>query len=148
MEDLLEEIVGEIRDEADEEEVPNLRPAPDSAGVWDVLPTTPLDELRPIGIDLVDTEPDASGETAGAYVVRRLGRPPRWGDRVRIGDFELEVRLLRRRRIERLRLYPHTPSALHAASAAVEVIAASTTPEGADAVPAEESQLGDVSGDG
>ncbi|MEO7094487.1 MAG: hemolysin family protein [Polyangiales bacterium] len=107
MEDLVEEIVGEIRDEADEDEIPNVREVPGSAGVYDVEATASVDELRPLGVDLGD---DEHGETVGGYMVKQIGRVPRHGDRQRMGPFDAEVRAIRRRRIVRVRLYPRAPT--------------------------------------
>lgn len=107
MEDLLEEIVGEIRDEADEDELPRLREVPAVPGAWDVDPGTPIDDLRSLNIE----PPDGSeGETVGAYIVRQIGRVPRRGDRVRLGPFEAEIQAIRRRRVVRVRLFPHAPT--------------------------------------
>ena len=116
MEDLVEEIVGEIRDEADEDEVPNVREVPGSPGVYDVEATASLDELRPIGIDLGE---DEHGETVGGYMVKQIGRVPRHADRVRMGPFDAEVRALRRRRIVRVRLYPRAPTVRPSPAASV-----------------------------
>ena len=115
MEDLLEEIVGEIRDEADEDEIPNVREVSGHANEWDVEAVASVDELRPLGIDLAD-----GGETVGAYVVRQLGRLARHGDRVRMGAFDAEVRALRRRRIVRVRLYPRAPTVRPLAAAPLD----------------------------
>ena len=106
MEDLLEEIVGEIRDEADDEEIANVREVPTAAGTYDVEANASLDELRPLGIELDDD----TGQTVGAYVVKLLGHVPRRGDRVRLGAFDAEVRAIRRRRLVRVRLYPRQPT--------------------------------------
>ncbi len=40
-------------------------------------------------------------ETVGSYVIEKLGRLPKPGDRVRIGEFEIVVELVRRRRVSR-----------------------------------------------
>jgi CBS domain containing-hemolysin-like protein len=106
MEDLLEEIVGEIRDEGDEEEIAHVREVPGHAGEYDVEANTSVDELRSIGVDIGED----GGETVGGWVVRHIGRLPRAGDRVRMGTYDAEVRAIRRRRIVRVRLYPRAPT--------------------------------------
>ena len=129
MEDLVEEIVGEIRDEADEDEIPNVREVPGSPGVFDVEAAASLDELRPLQIDLGDEE---NGETVGGYMVKQIGRVPRHGDRVRMGPFDAEVRALRRRRIVRVRLYPRAPTIRPSPAAApvIEIAENEDTPSG------------------
>src|SRR5262249_28591722 len=52
MEDLLEEIVGEIRDETDDDEAVKVREVPGSPGQWDVEATVAVDELRSIGLEV------------------------------------------------------------------------------------------------
>ena len=96
LEDCVEEIVGDIQDETDEER-PHTQILPDGAVIVDgTLPFGDLemDELR----DLVE---DAD-ETVGAYVMEQLGRLPRPGDRVRLGEFEVTVEVIDRRRISRV----------------------------------------------
>jgi CBS domain containing-hemolysin-like protein len=107
MEDLLEEIVGEIRDEADEDELPKVRAINNFPGAYEVDPQATFDDLRGI---VTEPPEDAEGETVGAYLVQMLGRVPRKGDRVRLGPFDAEILAVRRRRVTRVRLYPHAPT--------------------------------------
>ena len=111
MEDLLEEIVGEIRDEFDEEPVRVVKVA-GTEGVWDVDGRAALEELRAIGVQVPETE---LGEQVGPFVVERLGRLPRAGDRVELGrNATAEVTAISRRRVTRLRVVskrdPEPPS--------------------------------------
>ena len=81
MEDLLEEIVGEIRDELDEEAARVVK-VPNESNAWDVDARATMEELRHLGIHIEDEE---SAETVGVVVLNRLGRIPRIGDKVDLG---------------------------------------------------------------
>jgi CBS domain containing-hemolysin-like protein len=101
MEDLLEEIVGEIRDEFDEEPQKVIK-VPGAEDTWEVDGRAAMDELRALGVQVADTE---LGETVGAHVVELLGRLPRAGDKVDFGHgATAAVTGVSRRRVTRVRL--------------------------------------------
>ncbi len=97
MEDLVEELVGEIRDEFDAEPSAVLV-RPGSIEVDGMLNLSDFAEAT--GLVL----PDGPYETAAGYVVARLGRLPIAGDDVVEGDSRLEVAGVDGRRIARLRV--------------------------------------------
>ncbi len=99
MEDLLEEIVGEIRDEFDEEPARLVAVEKD---VWDVDARTQVEELRPLGVSV---EADEWGNTVGTVVLSRLGRLPKRGDKVELSEnVEAEITTVSRRRVMGVRL--------------------------------------------
>jgi CBS domain containing-hemolysin-like protein len=96
MEDLLEEIVGEILDEYDEPEPPVAASPP---GEISVSGSTNIGELN----DQYDlTVPDEDYTTIGGFVFGALGRLPVIGDRVTAGGATFIVREMDGRRIETL----------------------------------------------
>jgi CBS domain containing-hemolysin-like protein len=101
MEDLLEEIVGEIRDELDEEAA-RIVAVKNETHAWDVDARATMEELRHLGIHIEDEE---SAETVGVVVLNHLGRIPRIGDKVMLGpDGTAEITSVSRRRILRVRI--------------------------------------------
>jgi CBS domain containing-hemolysin-like protein len=106
MEDLLEEIVGQIYDEYDRAE-----PVPAAPGRGDVLlpgamEIEQVNERYKLGLS------DAEYQTVGGYVFGRLGRLPQTGDRVALKEGALEVVEMEGRRVKRLKLImpPHNDS--------------------------------------
>jgi CBS domain containing-hemolysin-like protein len=96
IEDILEEIVGEIRDERDEEEAPVVSEA--DRRFW-VSARVTLDELSEVLGAPIEHE-DVT--TAGGLVYELLGRVPRAGESLTIPGFRVVVERVVRRKVQRL----------------------------------------------
>jgi len=106
IEDLVEEIVGEIRDEYDSE--PELiRPVSETEALMDAR--VPFEEVRET-FDL-DIPPSENYDTLGGFVVAQLGRFPRSGDAIEVGGARFVVEFVEGRRIRRVRVVRKSPSA-------------------------------------
>jgi CBS domain containing-hemolysin-like protein len=107
IEDLLEELVGEIRDENDDELPPIHRRG---EGVVEVDGRLLLSDLeRDAGIAL---RPEVKGvETVGGYVLARLEHPPRAGEEVECQGFTVVPTDVAGRRVRRVRIRPDQPRA-------------------------------------
>jgi putative hemolysin len=100
LEDLLEEIVGEIADEYDVEE-PGVERLPD--GALRVPGSTPIDEVsEELGVELPDTEWD----TVGGLVFNLLGHVPDEGECVRFQGLEFRTEQVQGRRIASVQIRP------------------------------------------
>ncbi len=100
LENLLEELFGEIRDEFDYEG-PEITPVED--GEWLVSGAIGIDRLseslsdgQSLGVN--------GPHTLSSVVLRRLGRVPRPGEKFRLGDFEATVERVRGATVEVVRL--------------------------------------------
>ena len=102
-EDALEEIVGPLGDEFDEDE-PELIKLPNGGFELSGRMSIPEVEDR-LDFELSEAE-EESEETIGGHVTARLGRLPRKGDSVRVGPYVATVLDVARRRIARLRMTP------------------------------------------
>lgn len=105
MEDLIEEVIGDISDEYDMA----ARSAIESNGVLELEGTMSLIDVRS---DHRVQIPEGDWTTLGGYAFAQLGRLPRMGDRVPIPGGELEVIAMDGRRIAGLRVHrtqPGTP---------------------------------------
>jgi CBS domain containing-hemolysin-like protein len=101
LEDILEEIVGEIQDEFDAE--PPKMEASGSGYVVDGLVL--IDDIAErLGIEV--TEPESN--TLGGFVISRLGRIARVGDVVKLDGYDVKVIELKGRRVSKLLLTPIT----------------------------------------
>ena len=97
LEDLIEEVIGEIYDEYDEEVAPDARQLP--GGPREVDGLLNLDDFAEVtGLQL----PDGPYETVAGYVLAHLGRLPEVGDTVEVEGRTLSVVELDGRRIARL----------------------------------------------
>ena len=96
IEDVLEEIVGEIDDEHDPEVAEHIQQQGDH---WNVMSLTRIDEFNEYFSSDFD---DADYETIGGLVMRQFGRLPRRGEVARLDGFSFRVVQADRRRIHRL----------------------------------------------
>ena len=98
LENILEELVGQIQDEFDHEQ-PMFKQLDNNR--WDVIGTMPLHELS----ELTGESCEEKGvTTVSGLITRRLGTFPRVGDKLCIGEFELRVEQTYRLQVERARL--------------------------------------------
>ncbi len=106
VEDVLEEVVGEIEDETDPhaDSVRRL-----SGGDWYVRGHVSLGDLEDAGIKLpVDTD---AFNSVGGYVFSELGRLPKRGDTVRSDGYTIRVESVRENRIVAVRIGPPAATA-------------------------------------
>ncbi|TPQ36735.1 magnesium/cobalt efflux protein [Bradyrhizobium guangdongense] len=106
LEDIVEQIVGEIDDEHDSDDAPSIVRLPDNAFIADARAS--LDDVRTvIGEDFVTGEAGEEVETLGGYLVSHVGRLPVRGEVISgPGNYEVEVLDADPRRVKRLRIAP------------------------------------------
>jgi CBS domain containing-hemolysin-like protein len=92
IEDILEEIVGEIADEYDDELAPVEWLAPDVARVTARLPVAELEEIFGVTVDAEDVE------TVGGLLAHELGRVPIAGSEATVAGLHLTAENLAGRR--------------------------------------------------
>ena len=103
LEDLIEEVIGDIRDEYDALGGESRRLV---GGVVDVDGKLNLDEIAEIsGLDL----PEGPYSTVGGYLMAALGRLPQTGDEVHHDGFQLRITEVDGRRAARVRVTPPAP---------------------------------------
>ena len=97
MEDLVEEIVGDIRDEYDEDENELIKEI--SAGHFDVDGAVKLDDLN----DAIGTQLESENyDSIGGLMIELLDRIPKEGDVVRTGEVTLKCGRVTNNRVERI----------------------------------------------
>jgi len=105
LEDLVEEIVGEVSDEHDKLKQGVLQSA---SGDWYFPGLMRPDEVTE-QIPLLSVPDEPGYETVGGFIMAELGRIPSPGDRVPVSEGVLEVERMDGRRIDRVRFSPAPP---------------------------------------
>ncbi len=98
MEDLLEEIVGDIADSRDQEEAPFKLVAPEAAVVYAGM------ELEAFAARIGYRLSDEHAETVGGWLTNRLGRIPAAGEDLSLGPFRIRILSARPTRVLWLRV--------------------------------------------
>jgi len=101
LEDVLEQIVGEIRDEHDTDEVAPVQRLPD--GAWAVQGGVPLSDLE---AELGHSFAREDVSTVGGLALALFGRVPRAGESIELDGYRLTVDQVARRRVRRITLSP------------------------------------------
>jgi CBS domain containing-hemolysin-like protein len=105
LEDIIEEVVGEIEDETDPAGGAVRRLA---NGDWYVRGEVAITDLLDYGLELpVDTD---AYNSVGGFVFAALGRLPRRGDTVTANGYSIRVEAVRENRIEAVRIRERTPA--------------------------------------
>src|SRR4051795_10992564 len=102
IEDIIEEVVGEIADETDPA-VAGIRRL--ANGDWWVRGHVPITDLTDYGLELpVDSD---AYNSVGGFVFGELGRLPKRGDMVQVNGYSLRVESVRENRVEAVRIREH-----------------------------------------
>ncbi len=101
LENVLEELVGEIQDEFDDEEPDLEREADGSLLVSGRMIID--DVVEKLGLNVSDNE---EYNTLAGLVLERIGKKPHEGDVVHVGNSKLEVVQMKGMRIDRIRVHP------------------------------------------
>jgi len=111
IEDLVEEIVGDIQDEHDNEESPQLVEKP--GGVIEADARTPVEDLeKRLGVTLLDEDREEDIDTLSGLVSTLAGRVPSRGELIaHPAGVEFEVADADPRRVKRLRIRRTAPPA-------------------------------------
>jgi len=102
MEDILEQLIGQVQDEFDLEASP-ITSEGNSAIVSGLLSLSEIEER------FGDVEEEPLSTTIGGYVAELLSRIPIVGDKVRYGDYDLVVEEMDGMRVERVRFMRRAP---------------------------------------
>ncbi|WP_405509997.1 hemolysin family protein [Streptomyces cyaneofuscatus] len=110
LEDIVEEVVGEVRDEHDPHETPDLAAAGEDADgrtLWSADGAARTDQLSRIGLRV----PDGPYETLAGLIAAELGRIPTVGDTVELSGWRIDVVDATGRRAARALLHAPPPGA-------------------------------------
>ncbi|MDX2112634.1 MAG: hemolysin family protein [Alphaproteobacteria bacterium] len=107
LEDVVEEIIGDIRDEHDDSEEDTNRIHKHAAGVYDVSARIHIDALeKSLGLNLITEEKDDDFDTLGGLIFFQIGRVPVKGEVVpHIGGMRFEILEADARRIHKIRIH-------------------------------------------
>ncbi|MGW7359006.1 hemolysin family protein [Streptomyces sp. NPDC054802] len=103
VEDIVEEVVGEVRDEHDPLETPDLLPAPPTADgrtSWEADGSVRMDQLAGIGL----VAPDGPYETVAGLIATILTRIPVEGDSIEVAGWRLDVLDVEHHRADRVQI--------------------------------------------
>lgn len=105
LEDIIEEIIGDIMDEYDSEE---MWIVPNQDGSITVDARLDVEDLEDyLGIEL----PEGKFESVGGLIISLLGRVPRKGEKVVVDGIEIEIMIATDRKIEKVIIRRLTPEA-------------------------------------
>ena len=115
LEDVLEEIVGDIEDEHDESDAREIAQTPDRAFIVDARAS--LEAVsQALGVDLSALADAGDVDTIGGLIMSKPGRVPGRGEIVTgLGEFEFEILDADPRRVKRLKIHPLSGRARRAA---------------------------------
>jgi CBS domain containing-hemolysin-like protein len=102
MEDIIEQLVGEVQDEFDAETAP-IRPKGNETLVDGLVSLTELTD------QFGEPEEEPESTTIGGYVAEQLNRIPAVGDQVRYGDYDVVVTEMDGMRVAQVRLVKRQP---------------------------------------
>lgn len=104
MEDIIEQLVGQVQDEFDDEEIESITTEGDESLVDGLL------SLNEISDRFGDPDGEPESTTLGGYVAEKLNRIPVAGDVVQFGEYDVQVEEMDGMRVAKVRFIRREPS--------------------------------------